>query len=414
MMRALYSFAIHVYTFLVELMSLINRKARLTRFGQWKTNGILREHIDPNAKYIWFHAASLGEFEQGRPMIEEIKKNHPEYKVLLTFFSPSGYEVRKNYPGADVICYLPFDTPYRVNKFLNLSKPVMAIFIKYEFWLNYLYELKNRNIPTYIISSIFRKDQVFFKWYGKWYKEVLYCFDQIFVQDEDSKKLLKQYGVEHVAVCGDTRFDRVIDVCNQSRRFPILEKFTTSHKGNSYLTFIAGSTWPQDEEIFIRYFNKRKELKIIIAPHEIDRVRLMDIESYLRRPSLRFSEINDGNISKQDCIIVDSFGSLSSIYRYGSLAYVGGGFGKSIHNILEAAVYSIPIIFGPKYHKFKEAKDLIAVGGAFAVTDDKTFDALMDELLSNPEKLSKAGEAAGKYVQENSGATLRILNQLPL
>lgn len=413
MIRALYSFAIHIYTFLVEMMSLVNRKARMTRFGQWKTNGILREHIDPEASYIWFHAASLGEFEQGRPMIEEIKSKHPNYKVLLTFFSPSGYEVRKNYPGADVICYLPFDTPYRVNKFLNLSKPAIAIFIKYEFWVNYLNELKNREIPTYLISSIFRKDQAFFKWYGTWYKKALWCFDAIYVQDEDSKKLLAQHGVNHVEVCGDTRFDRVIEVSKSARQFPILERLKDTPKNNTSVVLISGSTWPPDEELLIRYFNKRKDMKMIIAPHEIYRDRLMDIESLLRRPSVRFSELNDNNI-RRDCIIVDSFGSLSSIYRYGAIAYVGGGFGKGIHNILEAAVYGIPIVFGPKYHKFKEARDLIEVGGAFTVADEKAFNALMDDLLDHPEKLKKAGEAAAQFVQKHSGATQCILSKIPL
>lgn len=414
MIRALYSFGIHVYTLLVEILSLVNRKARMTRFGQWKTNGILREQIDPDAQYIWFHAASLGEFEQGRPMIEAIKKKYPDYKILLTFFSPSGYEVRKNYPGADVICYLPFDSPYRVNKFLNLSKPSMAIFIKYEFWMNYLHELKRREIPTFLISSIFRKEQLFFKWYGKWYKNVLWCFNHMYVQDEDSKKLLSQYGIEHATVCGDTRFDRVLDVCSQARMFPILEKYEHHSANQSPVVFIAGSTWPPDEEIILRYFNEHKRMKMIIAPHEIDRNRLMDIESYLRRPSIRFSEINEQNIMNRDCIIVDSFGSLSSIYRYGSIAYVGGGFGKGIHNVLEAAVYGIPVIIGPKYHKFKEARDLIAAGGAFSVTDDKAFVSLMDDLLAHPEKIKKAGEAAATFVQRNSGATRCIMEKLPL
>lgn len=409
----MYTLVIHLYAFIIELISPFHRKARMMRLGQWKTNSILREKIDRNAKYIWFHASSLGEFEQGRPMIEKIKKDYPHYKILLTFFSPSGYEVRKNYPEADVVCYLPFDTPYRVRKFIHLANPCMAIFIKYEFWSNYLSELKKQAIPTYIISAIFRPDQLFFKWYGKPYRKILSCFNHLFVQDNASQNLLEKYNIKNVTVLGDTRFDRVLDVQKQARLIPLVEKFVTSGKGEKQLTLVVGSSWPQDEEFIINYFNEHPELKLIIAPHEIDRPHLLDIHSLLKRPSIRLSEANEQNI-KRDCLIVDSFGLLSSIYRYGEIAYVGGGFGKSIHNILEAAVYGIPVIFGPKFQKFKEAKDLIAVGGAFTIPDAGSFQKKMDELINSPDLLHAAGHQAGEFVRCNAGATDKILARLPL
>ena len=410
----MYSLIIHLYAFFIELISPFHKKARLMRLGQWKTNGILREKIDRNAKYIWFHASSLGEFEQGRPLIEKIKAEHPEYKILLTFFSPSGYEVRKNYGGADVVCYLPFDTPYRVKKFLDLSKPVMAIFIKYEFWDNYLSELKRRNIPVYIVSAIFRKEQLFFKWYGGMYRKVLSYFTHIVVQDDASRELLSKYGVTNVSVFGDTRFDRVQDVYKNTKQIPMVELFVNNNRSDNQLTMVAGSSWQQDEEVYLNYFNEHPELKLIIAPHEIHKDHLMHIESMLKRPSIRLSEATEKDIKGKSCLIVDSFGLLSSIYRYGDLAYIGGGFGAGIHNVLEAAVYGIPVIFGPKYQKFKEARDLLQVGGAFSITDEKTFESKMEELSTYRDLLEAAGAAAGDFVKSNIGATNRIIASIPL
>ena len=412
----MYSLAIHFYAFIIALISPFHKKARIMRLGQWKTNSILREKIDRNAKYIWFHASSLGEFEQGRPLMEKIKAEHPEYKILLTFFSPSGYEVRKNYNGADVICYLPFDTPYRVKKFLNLANPSIAVFIKYEFWGNYLQELKHRNIPVYIISSIFRRDQLFFQWFGYPYRKMLYCFTHLFVQDDRSAALLKEFGITNVTVTGDTRFDRVLDVRNQARELSPVEHFVCEGGKEKKLTLVAGSSWPQDEEILIPYFNEHPEMKLIIAPHEIHREHLMYIESLLKRPSVRLSDVfHDQSLAEgKDCLIVDSFGLLSSIYRYGTIAYIGGGFGAGIHNTLEAAVYGIPVLFGPKYHKFKEAKDLIKVGGGFSVSDKQSFCEKMDELLTYHEVLEAAGESAGQFVNGNAGATDKILRIIKL
>ena len=385
------------------------------RAGQAQTTAILREKMDRKAKYIWFHASSLGEFEQGRPMIEQIRKVHPEYKILLTFFSPSGYEVRKNYAGADVVCYLPFDTPGRVEQFLDLANPAMAIFIKYEFWGNYLHTLQQRGIPVYIISAIFRREQLFFQWFGKPYRKMLDCFNHLFVQDERSKALLEEYGIRNVTVAGDTRFDRVIDVYHQAKQIPLVERFIKGTDGQQPpLVFVAGSSWPEDEAIFIPYFERHPEMKLIIAPHEIHEGHLMSIEARLHRPTIRLSQATEQNVANQDCLIVDSFGLLSSLYRYGQIAYIGGGFGAGIHNTLEAAVYGMPVLFGPRFQKFKEAKDLIAVGGAFTFDNAPAFTSRMDTLLSTPEALQQSSQAAGHFVQSHGGATTTILQEIGL
>ena len=385
------------------------------RAGQAQTTAILREKMDRKAKYIWFHASSLGEFEQGRPMIEQIRKVHPEYKILLTFFSPSGYEVRKNYAGADVVCYLPFDTPGRVEQFLDLANPAMAIFIKYEFWGNYLHALQQRGIPVYIISAIFRREQLFFQWFGKPYRKMLDCFNHLFVQDERSKALLEEYGIRNVTVAGDTRFDRVIDVYHQAKQIPLVERFIKGTDGQQPpLVFVAGSSWPEDEAIFIPYFERHPEMKLIIAPHEIHEGHLKSIEARLHRPTIRLSQATEQNVADQDCLIVDSFGLLSSLYRYGQIAYIGGGFGAGIHNTLEAAVYGMPVLFGPRFQKFKEAKDLIAVGGAFTFDNAPAFTSRMDTLLSTPEALQQSSQAAGHFVQSHGGATTTILQEIGL
>lgn len=408
----MYNFAIHLYSTVVKGISPFHKKAKLMIQGQRNTNALLREKIEKEGNYIWFHASSLGEFEQGRPMIEKIKREYPRYKILLTFFSPSGYEVRKNYLGADVICYLPFDTLSNVREFLDLARPKMAIFIKYEFWANYLTELKRRNIPTYIISAIFRKEQWFFKWYGAGYRKVLNCFNRLFVQDEASLRLLVAQGIPQVSVCGDTRFDRVMDIRNETKEIALIERFVTLPDGSKALTLVAGSSWPQDEAILIAYFNEHPELKLIIAPHEIHEEHLKYIESLLKRPFIRFSEAAEQSVADKDCIIINCFGLLSSIYRYGEIAYVGGGFGTGIHNVLEAAVYGIPVIFGPKYHKFKEAHDLIATRGGFSVADASQFSAKLDEFLTYKEALASAGENAGRLVKDHVGATEKILKEI--
>ncbi len=411
----LYTAAIQLYALTVSAVAPFHKKARLMRAGQAQTTAILREKMDRKAKYIWFHASSLGEFEQGRPMIEQIRKVHPEYKILLTFFSPSGYEVRKNYAGADVVCYLPFDTPGRVEQFLDLANPAMAIFIKYEFWGNYLHTLQQRGIPVYIISAIFRREQLFFQWFGKPYRKMLDCFNHLFVQDERSKALLEEYGIRNVTVAGDTRFDRVIDVYHQAKQIPLVERFIKGTDGQQPpLVFVAGSSWPEDEAIFIPYFERHPEMKLIIAPHEIHEGHLKSIEARLHRPTIRLSQATEQNVANQDCLIVDSFGLLSSLYRYGQIAYIGGGFGAGIHNTLEAAVYGMPVLFGPRFQKFKEAKDLIAVGGAFTFDNAPAFTSRMDTLLSTPEALQQSSQAAGHFVQSHGGATTTILQEIGL
>ena len=409
----LYTLAIWFYALAVDVLSFFHGKAGRMRSGQWRTNAILRRRqTDTGSRYIWFHAASLGEFEQGRPVMEQIKARHPGCKILLTFFSPSGYEVRKNYPGADVICYLPFDTPYRVRKFIRLANPCMAFFIKYEFWANYLSELKKRQIPTYSISAVFRPGQLFFKWYGKPYLKALSCFDHLFVQDEASAELLSRFGITRASVAGDTRFDRVLDVWRQSRPLPVVETFARSGPGQARLTLVAGSSWPADEALFIPYFNEHPEIRLIIAPHEIGWGHLQEIRSRLKRPSVLFSEAGEGSVRQYDCLIIDSIGLLSSVYRYGDIAYVGGGFGKGIHNLLEAAVYGIPALFGPAHHRFKEAKGLIDTGGGFPVSGQEALKARIDEWLENPSHLQAAGRAAGEFVRSHAGATGRILEFL--
>lgn len=411
----LYTAAIQLYALTVSAVAPFHKKARLMRAGQAQTAAILREKIDRQAKYIWFHASSLGEFEQGRPMIEQIRKVHPEYKILLTFFSPSGYEVRKNYAGADVVCYLPFDTPGRVEQFLDLANPAMAIFIKYEFWGNYLHALQQRGIPVYIISAIFRREQLFFQWFGKPYRKMLDCFNHLFVQDERSKALLEEYGIRNVTVAGDTRFDRVIDVYHQAKQIPVVESFVKGSDGQQPpFVFVAGSSWPEDEAIFIPYFERHPEMKLIIAPHEIHEGHLKSIEARLHRPTIRLSQATEQNVADKDCLIVDSFGLLSSLYRYGQIAYIGGGFGAGIHNTLEAAVYGMPVLFGPRFQKFKEAKDLIAVGGAFTFDNAPAFASRMDTLLSTPEALQQSSQAAGHFVQSHGGATTTILQEIGL
>lgn len=395
----MYTLAIYLYMLAVLLVSPFHKKARLLVKGHWNTFRILRRQIRRDEKYVWFHAASLGEFEQGRPLMERLRSEHPEYKILLTFFSPSGYEVRKNYQGADVVCYLPFDTPGNVHSFFRLVRPCMAFFIKYEFWQNFLRACRRRRIPVYSVSSIFREDQVFFRWYGRDYAKVLRCITHFFVQNEASKKLLATRGITDVSVVGDTRFDRVIDICRQARHLPLIHTFKDDHT-----VFVAGSSWPPDEDLIIPYFNAHPELKLIVAPHVIGENHLREIEAKLTRPSLRYSEATPENVKQADCLIIDCFGLLSSIYRYGQVAYVGGGFGVGIHNVPEAAVYGVPVLIGPNNKDFREAQDLLRRGGCFEVTDAESFNRTLDHLLTDKKALRQSGAAARRYIEQNAGA----------
>lgn len=406
-MNILYSFALYIYALCALIAAIFNKKIRTLIKGQVRSFGILRKNIKSTDRIVWFHAASLGEFEQGRPLMERLRKTHPEYKILLTFFSPSGYEVRKNYEGADVICYMPFDTPGNVASFLRLAHPEIAVFIKYEFWHNYLYSMHRRGVKLYSVSSIFRPQQHFFKWYGS--PDVLRNFTHLFVQNETSKELLQQHGIKNVTIVGDTRFDRVLDIRNQAAPLPLVETFKSGRQ-----TFIAGSSWQPDEQIYIPYFNQHKEWKLIIAPHVISEHHLTEIYSLLEgRKVVRYTEIEhyqgdkstrDSLLKEAEVLIVDCFGKLSSIYRYGEIALVGGGFGVGIHNVPEAAVYGIPVVFGPNNKKFREAQHLLKCGGSFEYTDSSSFAALMDGFATNPQSLKEAGKKAGEYISHNAGA----------
>ena len=379
--------------------------------GERKAIDILKEEVDPNAKYIWFHAASLGEFEQGRPLIESIRKDYPEYKILLTFFSPSGYEVRKDYEGADIICYLPLDTIRNARRFLRAVRPVMAFFIKYEFWYNYMHILKHRNIPAYSVSSIFRPDQVFFKWYGRQYRTVLKCFTHFFVQNNESKELLGKLGITEVDVVGDTRFDRVLQIKEASKHLPIVESFTK----NAKKVFVAGSSWQPDEDIFLKYFNDKKDWKLIIAPHVIGEDHLKQILNHVEgRKVVRYTQATIDNVADAEILIIDCFGLLSSIYNYGTVSYVGGGFGVGIHNVLEAAVWDIPVIFGPNNKHFQEAQGLMKANGGFEITDYDSFCEFMSKFENGDEFLKNSGESAGRFVMSLSGASKKVISYISL
>jgi 3-deoxy-D-manno-octulosonic-acid transferase len=405
----IYNLAMYILELGVKLAALFSDKPAKMVKGYREVFDLLQRKIDRNAQYIWFHAASLGEFEQGRPLIERIRKEYPQYKILQTFFSPSGYEVRKNYDGADIVCYLPIDTPSNVKKFVDLVNPCMVFFVKYEFWQNYLNMLSKRGIPVYSVSSIFRPNQIFFRWYGKGYQQVLKTFAHLFVQNEESKRLLADIGVNNTTVVGDTRFDRVLDICAAAKQLPLVQKF----KGDA-LTFVAGSSWGPDEDIFIKYFNAHPEMKLIIAPHVVNDSHLKEIESKLQRSSIRYTKATEDNVQQADCLIIDCYGLLSSIYRYGEISYIGGGFGVGIHNVLEAAVYGIPVIFGPNNKKFREAQHLLANKGGFEINGYEDFQQLMDKFLTDESYLKQSGKAAGDYVKDNAGAMDKIMKRVTL
>lgn len=407
----MYNVAISIFAFVFRLIAPFHKKVKLMIEGHAKTFDILEKQIDPNSKYVWFHVASLGEYEQALPMIDIIKRDKPSYKILLTFFSPSGYEVQKNNKIVDVVCYLPFDTKKNVKRFLDLAKPDIAIFVKYEFWYNFIHGLYLREIPVYLISAVFRPNQLFFKPWGNVFKKILHYYTHLFVQDNESKRLLKNNGVNNVTVMGDTRMDRVIKIKEDVRDMPNVDKLTNSLKENEKI-LIAGSTWPEDENLIINYFNTHAYLKLIIAPHLIDEAHLKQIESKLKRPSIRYSQLPDAEILDFDCLIIDNFGLLSSIYRYGKIAYIGGGFGAGIHNLPEAAVHGLPVIFGPNYKKFIEARELIRNGGGFTITNETDLNKILKNFVMSPEDLEIAGEKAAEYIYNSAGATQKIVDKI--
>lgn len=419
----IYNIVIYFVLWGIAIASLFNEKVRNMWRGEREAFKILKQKVDPNAKYIWFHAASLGEFEQGRPLMERIRKDYPQYKILLTFYSPSGYEVRKNYEGADIICYMPVDTRLNAIRFLRLVRPVMAFFIKYEFWSNFLHILKHRNIPTYSVSSIFREDQVFFKWYGRSYAGVLKCFTRFFVQNEESKRLLEGIGITAVDVVGDTRFDRVLQIKEAAKQLPICEAFRTGVASSQsadvphhdFKVFVAGSSWPPDENIFIPFFNEHKDWRLLIAPHVIAEEHLKLILSLIKgKKVVRYTQTTPEEAAEADVLIIDCFGLLSSMYNYGDVAYIGGGFGVGIHNTLEAAVWNMPVIFGPNNKKFQEAQGLLKSDGGFEINTNEDFSGLMSSLMNDEAFLKQAGDKAGAFVAHLAGATDKVLASVKL
>ena len=411
----MYNIIMYVIQLCIAIGSLFSEKLRKMWRGEQEAVRILREKVEPDAQYVWFHAASLGEFEQGRPLIEQIRKDYPQYKILLTFFSPSGYEVRKNYEGADIITYLPIDTVGNARRFLRAVRPVMAFFIKYEFWYNYLHILQHRGIPSYSVSSIFRPNQIFFKWYGRGYGRVLRCFSRFFVQNEESKNLLNKIGITDAVVVGDTRFDRVLQIKKASKNLSLVEKFINLDNAERKKIFVAGSSWQPDEEIFVKYFNEHKDWKLIIAPHVISEDHLKSIFSLLKdKRVVRYTQATEENVKEADVLIIDCFGLLSSIYHYGDIAYVGGGFGVGIHNVLEAAVWDIPVLFGPNNKNFAEAQGLLRVGGGFEVSDFECFSKLMTRFTVDTEYRNTCGSLAATYVENLAGATNKVLSNIEL
>ncbi len=407
----IYNLGICIYLLSIRIASLFNHKAKLWLNGRKDIfNKLHTAFENENRNVIWFHCASLGEFEQGRPIIEKIKETHPHYKILITFFSPSGYEIRKNYNGANYVFYLPIDTASNAKRFIEIVNPQIAFFIKYEFWYHYLNTLKNKHIPVYLISALFRKNQIFFKPYGFLYRNMLKCYDYIFVQDDDSMELLMELGHRNVCVSGDTRYDRVSDIASQSKNLTIIEAF----KADKNL-IIAGSSWPQEEQLIATYIERKGFThKFIIAPHDISETHLSQLERlFSKHKYIRYSRADINKITDYDILIIDNIGLLSSLYKYADIAIIGGAFGSGLHNILEAVVYGCPVIFGPKYYRFPEAVDLLNIGGACSV---RNVDELINDInfLAAPENKEFLHKTCKDFVASRKGATEKIFNLVQL
>ena len=404
----LYNICIALYSCIVSLVGLWNKKAKQWSQGRKGIFSSMQKHIHANDRVIWIHVASLGEFEQGRPIIEQIKREHQDYKILVTFFSPSGYEIRKNYNGADYIYYLPIDTPGNVRRFLDIAHPEIAIFVKYEFWLNYLFELKRRQIRTFIISAIFRPKSIFFSWYGTLWRRALECFELMFVQNQESKELLHGIGFDNVVIAGDTRFDRVAELAQAAKKIEIIERF----KAESDL-FVAGSTWAPDEDILIELINENPAIKFVVAPHEMDEGRIAKIINSTKGGAVRYTQCNaTTDFGSTQVLVLDTIGILSSVYSYAKWSYIGGGFGVGIHNTLEAATFALPIAFGPNYHKFKEARDMIALGAATKVESAKDLQEWFNPLRDDSAYLKQISDKAKNYTIANQGATSLIMKAI--
>lgn len=417
-MRLLYSFGILIYTLGVRVAALFNPKARLMVAGWRASRSKIWDfaHAVGSQPIVWFHAASLGEFEQTRPVLEKFRQQHLDYKVLLTFFSPSGYEVRKNYVQADCICYLPMDTPSNARWLVQTVCPRVAFFVKYDFWFNYLEQLRRHSSRTYIFSAIFRPKQYFFRWYGGWYRRQLKnCYFHIFVQNEQSLRLLKGHGIEHCSLAGDTRFDRVHDIALAARRFSEIESFiAATHEGGNAKVLMAGSSWEPDETFLKQYFDHRPDLKYILAPHVISESHLNGILSQFGIDNcLRYSQLSSATADelKRPILIIDNIGMLSSLYRYADVAYIGGAWGRGLHNTLEAVTFGKPVVFGPNYKKFQEAHDLLSLGGGFTYTEYPALQQILDQLFNNEECYARASQTCLGYLNENLGSSDIILSR---
>lgn len=408
-MLFLYNSLLYLLWFLLKISAFFNKKIKLFVDGRTDVFKNLSQKIAPTDKTIWFHAASLGEYEQGLPVMEKIKKYYSTHKIVLTFFSPSGYEIRKNNKVADITVYLPLDTRENAKKFLQLVHPEMVFFIKYEFWPNYLNELKATKTPTYLISGIFRKKQLFFKWYGGFYRKALTAFNYFFVQNEASKKLLLALGNTNILVSGDTRFDRVAEILNNDNSLPFVEDFK-----NKQLTIVFGSTWPKDENLICEYIRKSdKNIKYIIAPHNINQNQIRQLQSNCGEKTILFSEKENKNLSEYSVLILDTIGILTKVYSYADIAYVGGGFGNpGVHNVLEPAVFGIPIIIGPNYQRFQEAITMVENRSCFSITNLEELTKVLSELLEDNKKMNTAGNKNFEYIQQNKGATNVILKNV--
>jgi len=408
-MKVIYNISIFLYSILIRLAAPFNIKAKQISKGREQAFPEIEAKIKYDKPIIWVHCASLGEFEQGRPLIEAIRKQHSEYRIFLTFFSPSGYEIRKKYELADYICYLPADTKRNAQKLIGLIRPEKVFFVKYEFWFHYINELKKKQIPLYLVSAIFRPDQQFFKntpW-GKWYRKMLFGFSHFFVQDEQSVKLLGSIGIKNVIRAGDTRFDRVAEIARNGKTIPLVEKF----KGSSRLV-VAGSTWKPDEELLAQFIHNNPEIKFIIAPHETKQGNIERLINLLKSPVICYTEATEESVMNRQVMIVDTIGVLSSIYKYADLAYIGGGFGVGIHNTLEAAIFGMPILFGPNYRKFHEAKSMVELGIAFPVADFPSLEKNLSLFINDVDKRELISQKCLAFTYQNIGATQIILEKV--
>ncbi len=408
-MKLIYNFFIYVYAALIRVASVFNPQAKQFMAGRKGQFRKMKEAVGESDQIAWFHCASVGEFEQGRPVMEAFKKDFPDYKILLTFFSPSGYELRKNYELADYVFYLPMDKAANARRFMKIFQPKLVVFIKYEYWFNYIDEIHKAGIPLFFVSAIFRKQQHFFRFYGSWFRKQLRKVTWFFVQNETSDALLSQIGIQNHEISGDTRFDRVLKVLDTSFDLPDVEIF----KGNDEL-LVAGSTWPPDEDLLLDYMNSKPEhFKLLLVPHKIDENHISEIlKKYEGFSTVRYSQSDKKKLSETNVLVMDKMGLLSGLYRYADIAYVGGGFGVGIHNLLEAAVYGLPVLFGPNYRRFQEAIDLLEVGGGFNVKNPKKFTELTDRLRTDSEFYKHASEVAKCYVRDNSGASKKVIKKI--